>query len=1558
MIPRNRRIYAQLYISRPDGTWVDVTDYLAEAEVELGNIEDIGTGTGADIAVHTASFTLRNHARNSFSPKDRDSAWNLLNGEWVPLLWPYRHVVFRVAAAQPGQTPAWINLFEGLMGNDITVEGHLMKFECRDLAKRMQDMYIDEKKTYESESGIAAEDLIQAIISDFVIDPPILYCPVPSGITFTSMTVEHCSVWDAIQSVARQIGWYLGYHWNGTEFALMFMEPPRNKVTPDFELEWTDDIIHQTPNISDRDIRNALVISFRDKATGERRTLNYKDYPELRNDRSKDEFGGQYRVMEIDEADTSLIDSVEKALAFGAKCVWDLSELSETDKFDLPLLPEMDLFSTFTVENPLVSSTKDFFAVQSIRHSFKFDENGRFRTEVVAACRVVGGKTKWKRMETRPGSPGDPRKQGPPGEPGYVPPKPADPVWGSYTLTSALHLTWYKAEHATGYEIRDDLNWGSAAGMLFQGYAHSFSFIPTEREMILYLRALNVAGEYSEGYDTIHVSLPAPEPPQQPTVEAYFNALKIQPTPLDNPSVMGYFVYVAGDGIDEKLAVIAGGNINYPAPSGTTVTIQVSAYDVIGEGGKSEPLQATTTALDDMDIPDWVKEPLEAIEEKWVIDTDEEGNISGLVKVDDPEQDGSHIAILVDRFSIATPQGRKQIFVFDAQDQKLYLVGDLIAEGLIRATEVQAEVAKALLMQAELGVFDEIHGLRIRADKITVGGGAPGLVIAKPSNSHLWHFDTGLVSTDGIKPLDGAVATLRPNEGRFGGAVAVEEGTENLAYNPTFSGTVGGNAPLGYSLSTQNTVPDIAKLVQSPWETQGVLAYHVKVNDARAYLSLSSSHRRHIEAAEGDIFTISFYATSNDVQVWYRILDDDLSILRDVTNASFTNTNGDQYVHVTEPLPAGARYFYVERIGIGVSGRRTGEAIFERLQVEKKPFATSFVDGTRPDGILAYPIALKDDYTIACYRKSHTDEDYKHVVKRSDGKVFVDGVEDSGYDVGWIAGRNLVPNNLDFWEIGTVRESSVVGSSYDVVKGPSTTRIRTKELILVDDIYTVSFNEELFDVFFVYFDEDKKYLGTYRGWSSGGYTYSTAVKYVAITLRYKTNDNISIDAIKQSRIKIEKGSTATDWTPAPEDLGYSDDCLMFSNQTGLIDELLILPYAATDAEIKAWYGMGAPFYDPSPMTPIDASQRPVSVQGAGADIDIDKYGIRATRKADGKKTFEIDAETGDAYFKGDITGATGTFSGELAAKSIKAEWYADIRNVIAYAGTDNLDADHPIEVDFYIPTETTNIVSINVSAKALRYRAYARTADAGGSHTHQVVIPAHVHGVSLIANESRGVTDSGGVHTHNYGATGATSNIADITTASGGDHSHSYWEADGTDSVSHYHTVLEMYGETDTDTHSHSIEYSSANTSSDGSHGGHFSGTITGVHSHSIADGGAHIHLFDYYNTVPWSTTVASDAVIETTEYSESHTHDLDYGIYLDTTPANVQLFCSNDGVNYDSAINLEPAPSDSYKEYVLATERQLTANFSGTGWKRIKFTSSRRGRITWHLIAKLDITA
>src|SRR5690606_31371927 len=56
----------------------------------------------------------------------------------------------------------------------------------------------------------------------------------------------------------------------------------------------------------------------------------------------------------------------------------------------------------------------------------------------------------------------------------------------------------------------------------------------------------------------------------------------------------------------------------------------------------------------------------------------------------------------------------------------------------------------------------------------------------KPQGGILFPFDTTLFGTGGMKPLGSSVATLRPGEGRFGGAVAVEQGTTNLCPNPSF----------------------------------------------------------------------------------------------------------------------------------------------------------------------------------------------------------------------------------------------------------------------------------------------------------------------------------------------------------------------------------------------------------------------------------------------------------------------------------------------------------------------------------------------------------------------------------------------------------------------------------------------------------------------------------------------------------------------------------------------------------------------------------------------------
>lgn len=81
-----------------------------------------------------------------------------------------------------------------------------------------------------------------------------------------------------------------------------------------------------------------------------------------------------------------------------------------------------------------------------------------------------------------------------------------------------------------------------------------------------------------------------------------------------------------------------------------------------------------------------------------------------------------------------------------------------------------------------------------------------------------------------------------------------------------------------------------------------------------------------------------------------------------------------------------------------------------------------------------------------------------------------------------------------------------------------------------------------------------------------------------------------------------------------------------------------------------------------------------------------------------------------------------------------------------------------------------------------------------------------------------------------------------------------------------------------------------------------------------------------------------------------SHSHALVFGIYESTVPSGVELYCSNDGSTYGSAVSQADTGANN-------SNLDITANFSGTGWKKIKFTSTRLGRIQAQLIIELLVT-
>lgn len=450
-IPANRQIHVRLLVGRTDGlTWVDLSDYLSRVEINLGDTSG-GGAAGVDAVVRQMEFTLRNEgtmmptwdadiaqdesyiigdettvigdendsaaklinlmfgtqnkwARNSFSPRDKTSSWNYFNGQYAPLLWPNREVAFDVAVTNPGVQPIeadWIRLFHGYLGDRISIDGPMVSCSCRDLAKRLQDTYIEEVREYGSEAGTPAETVIQQILDDNLgTGQVLLYCPVSPGFMIKPYKVEYQSVWDAIQQIASQIGWFLGYRWDPNQdlYRLTFMEPPRTKSaeTADFILDWQDDFYAQELDLNDADIRNVVKITYLNREKAFRQSVTIEDQASI------DEYGR--RAMQIEEGDTSLIDTEVEATNMAQAVLSDLKDLTGTTKLDMPLLPTMDIFSGIVVRDPRISSTDDFYGVESVRHSLDF-ETGRFRTEVIASGHVVGAHTKWLRMETRPGSP-------------------------------------------------------------------------------------------------------------------------------------------------------------------------------------------------------------------------------------------------------------------------------------------------------------------------------------------------------------------------------------------------------------------------------------------------------------------------------------------------------------------------------------------------------------------------------------------------------------------------------------------------------------------------------------------------------------------------------------------------------------------------------------------------------------------------------------------------------------------------------------------------------------------------------------------------------------------------------------------------------------------------------------------------------------------------------------------------------------------------------------------------------------------------------------------------
>jgi len=259
---------------------------------------------------------------------------------------------------------------------------------------------------------------------------------------------------------------------------------------------------------------------------------------------------------------------------------------------------------------------------------------------------------------------------------------------------------------------------------------------------------------------------------------------------------------------------------------------------------------------------------------------------------------------------------------------------------------------------------------------------------------------------------------------------------------------------------------------------------------------------------------------------------------------------------------------------------------------------------------------------------------------------------------------------------------------------------------------------------------------------------------------------------------------------------------------------------------------------------------------------------------------------------------------------ITSAQYYEIRNTYVFSDQDSLDVSYPFEMDFEIVSEMTSINSVKLSFRIREFRAYSTAVPSGGGHT--------------TAAGGGHTTPSGGGHTTVAGGgttSGAKAHGHPGSTAGGGGHNHyiSGYSADTGETQAHTHGYFFRTSSTDTvGNHDHSLNIASS-----------------GSHNHSCP---SHQHaISDHQHTVSDHThTVAN------------HTHSLTFGIYEDSQSPTLHYHIDN-GSGYGDA-------SGDYTTDQL--DLDITSSISGVGFKRIKFDSDVRCRISSWVLCKVDLTA
>lgn len=358
-------------IQNGSGTMIDYTTYIESVSPD----EDIDRPVGGLEFALTMSQGSNQFVVRSLSPFRSDSVLNRLDDgvTYSPALDINRIVTFEVATTAPGASIVsgdWKLLFKGTI-DIINFEQSPITVSCRDLGAPLVDRSIESEAPYGTALGRAIE-LVKQDILDTTLGAGVVpvNTPVSPGFNVVLYTQQKQSLSDAEQALDTLIGWDSRYWWDSASstYKYTFQAPPRTKTTPDYTFGPQGYISVRALNIDLTDIRNAVQVSYQDRATLKRVTVTRTDSTSIT------KYGRRWFL--IQEADNSPIDTSAEATALADAALSDLKEPKGTLEIELPFFWPVQLWDLFrfSANGKHFNSDQDL-AVSTYTHKFSKHEH-------------------------------------------------------------------------------------------------------------------------------------------------------------------------------------------------------------------------------------------------------------------------------------------------------------------------------------------------------------------------------------------------------------------------------------------------------------------------------------------------------------------------------------------------------------------------------------------------------------------------------------------------------------------------------------------------------------------------------------------------------------------------------------------------------------------------------------------------------------------------------------------------------------------------------------------------------------------------------------------------------------------------------------------------------------------------------------------------------------------------------------------------------------------------------------------------------------------------------